>query len=173
MKRAFVSLAFTCTFLYSLGQDDAYANLKKAGITLPPPSRPVANYVKYVRTGNLVFLSGHGPTRANGEDITGKLGEGLGIPEGYEAARLTAIQLLTTLQEATGGDLNKVRHIVKVLGLVNCSPSFTQQPAVINGCSDLLVEVFGEKGRHARSAIGVISLPRNIAVEVEMVVEVE
>jgi enamine deaminase RidA (YjgF/YER057c/UK114 family) len=157
----------------SSAQDDPYANLKKAGIDLPVPTKPIANYVKYVRTGNLVFVSGHGPNKANGEQVTGKIGEGLELKDGYEAARLTGIQLIATLQDATGGDLRKVKRVVKLLGLVNCVPSFTQQPAVINGCSDLMVEIFGEKGRHARSAIGVNSLPGNIPVEVEMVVELE
>jgi enamine deaminase RidA (YjgF/YER057c/UK114 family) len=147
--------------------------LKELGITLPAPSAPVANYVKYVRTGNLVFLSGHGPAlTANGGYITGKLGKDLTIDEGYNAAKVTSISLLATLKAAIG-DLSKLKRIVKVLGMVNCTESFIDQPKVINGFSDLMVAVFGEKGKHARSAVGMISLPMNMAVEIEMVVEVE
>lgn len=154
-------------------QDDPEANLKKAGIVLPEMSRPVANYVKYVRTGNLVFLSGHGPKHANGDDITGKLGVDVSIDQGYAAARACGIQLLSTLKDACGGDLRKVKRIVKVLGMVNCSADFTQQPKVMNGFSDLMVAVFGERGKHARSAVGMYALPNNIVVEIEMVVELE
>ncbi len=152
---------------------DPEVKLKELGIALPAPSAPVANYVKYVRSGNLVFLSGHGPDLgAKGGYITGKLGKDLTIDEGYHAARVTGISLLATLKAAIG-DLSKVKRIVKVLGMVNCTENFTDQPKVINGFSDLMVAVFGEKGKHARSAVGMISLPMNIAVEIEMVVEVE
>jgi enamine deaminase RidA (YjgF/YER057c/UK114 family) len=154
------------------GSFDPEARLAELGIALPEPSVPVANYVKAVRTGNLVFLSGHGPYRSDGTLVTGKLGGNLTIEEGYEAARLTGIGLLSTLKSEIG-DLGRVRRIVKVLGMVNSDPSFTDQPKVINGCSDLLVEVFGERGRHARAAVGMVSLPVGIAVEIEMVVEVE
>jgi enamine deaminase RidA (YjgF/YER057c/UK114 family) len=154
------------------GFDDPEAKLAELGIVLPEPSVPVANYVKAVRTGNLVFLSGHGPYRSDGTLVTGKLGGDLTIAEGYEAARLTGIGLLSSLK-AEIGDLGRVRRIVKVLGMVNSDPAFTDQPKVINGCSDLLVEVFGERGRHARAAVGMASLPVGIAVEIEMVVEVE
>jgi enamine deaminase RidA (YjgF/YER057c/UK114 family) len=156
----------------SAGSVDPEAKLAELGIALPEPSVPVANYVKAVRTGNLVFLSGHGPHRSDGSLVTGRLGENLTLEEGYEAARLTGIALLSTLKSEIG-DLGRVRRIVKVLGMVNSDPSFTDQPKVINGCSDLLVEVFGERGRHARAAVGMASLPIGMAVEIEMVVEVE
>ncbi len=146
--------------------------LKELGIDLFKPAPPMANYVKAVRAGNLLFLAGHGPTRADGSNITGKIGRDLTLEQGYEAARQTGIAMLSTLK-AEMGDLKKVRRIVKVLGLVNCTDSFADQPKVINGFSDLMVSVFGEKGKHARSAVGASSLPSNIAVEVEMVVDVE
>ncbi|MEA1896262.1 MAG: RidA family protein [Bacteroidota bacterium] len=150
---------------------DPESKLRELNITLPEPPKPVANYVNGVRTGNLIFLAGKGPRRADGTEITGKLGADLSIEEGYEGARLTAINQLAVLKEMLG-DLNKVKRIVKVLGLVNSDPSFTEQPSVINGFSDLMVEVFGEKGKHARAAIGVASLPRGQAVEIELIVEV-
>jgi len=145
--------------------------LKELGLELPSAATPVANYVPAVRAGNLVFLSGHGPV---GKDrlITGKLGADLTVEEGYEAARLVALGLLGSLQSLIG-DLDRVRRIVKVLGMVNCDPAFREHPRVVNGASDLLVEVFGEKGRHARSAVGMNALPFDIAVEIEMIVELE
>lgn len=146
-------------------------NLQKLGIVFPKPSAPIANYVKYVRTGNLIYFSGTGPGKPDGTYIKGKVGRDLSIEEGAEAARLTGINLLATLQNAIG-DLGKVTRIVKVLGMVNCTENFTEQPKVINGFSDLMVAVFGEKGRHARSAVGMNALPMNIAVEIEMIVEV-
>ncbi|MEO1051560.1 MAG: RidA family protein [Bacteroidota bacterium] len=146
--------------------------LKSLGIELFEPTKPIANYVKAVRTGNLIFLSGHGPDEPGKGYVKGKLGKDLTIEEGQRAARLTAISLLSTLK-AEIGDLSKVKRIVKVLGMVNCTPDFEDQPKVINGFSDLMVEVFGDKGRHARSAVGMGSLPSNIAVEIEMIVEVE
>jgi enamine deaminase RidA (YjgF/YER057c/UK114 family) len=145
---------------------------KELGIQLITPAKPVANYVKVVRTGNLLYLSGDGPTRADGSYITGKVGADLTVEQGYEAAKQTGISILSTLK-AELGDLNKVKRIVKVLGMVNCTSSFTDQPKVINGFSDLMVAVFGEKGKHARSAVGMSSLPSNIAVEIEIIVEVE
>lgn len=148
------------------------ANLEKLNINLSEPSSPVANYVNAVKTGNLIFLAGKGPLQANGENITGKLGSDLTIEQGYEAAKVTAINQLSVLK-ATLGNLNKVKRIVKVLGMVNASPEFTDHPAVINGYSDLMVEVFGERGKHARAAVGMGSLPGNIAVEIEMIVEIE
>ncbi len=151
---------------------DPEAKLKELGITLPEPPNPVANYVNGVKTGNLLFLAGKGPKRADGSEIKGKLGRDISIEEGYEAARLTAINQLSVLK-AMLGDLNKVKRIVKVLGMVNSDPSFVDQPAVINGFSDLIVEVFGDRGRHARAAVGMASLPRGIAVEIEMIVEIE
>lgn len=151
---------------------DVEARLQALGITLPTPPPPVANYVRSVRTGNLVFLAGHGPLKPDGGYVTGKVGRDLTLEEGYAAARLTGLALLASLK-AEIGDLNKVTRIVKVTGMVNATPDFTEQPQVINGFSDLMVEVFGEaRGKHARAAVGMASLPINIAVEIEMVVEV-
>lgn len=153
-------------------QTDVNQKLKEQGIELFAPPKPMANYVRAVRTGNLVYLAGHGPTKADGSNITGKLGKDMTIDQGYAAARQTGIALLSSLKGEIG-DLNKVKRIVKVLGMVNCTPEFTDQPKVINGFSDLMVSIFGEKGKHARSAVGMISLPTGIAVEIEMIVEVE
>ena len=148
------------------------AALKRLGIELPKPAAPVANYVRAVRTGNLVFLAGHGPSLPEGGYVTGRIGDdGMTVEKGYQAARLTGISLLASLK-AEIGSLDRVRRVVKVLGMVNAPPGFTQQPEVINGASDLLVEVFGEAGRHARAAVGMASLPRDIVVEIEMIVEV-
>ena len=144
---------------------DPEAKIKELGIELPKPGAPVANYVNAVSTsGNLVFLAGKGPRKTDGTYITGKVGRDLTVEDGYEAARLTGINQLAVLK-AHLGDLNKVKRIVKVTGMVNCTPEFGDQPEVING--------FSEKGKHARAAVGMGSLPRGIAVEIEMVVEVE
>jgi enamine deaminase RidA (YjgF/YER057c/UK114 family) len=148
------------------------ARLKKLGIDLPAAITPVANYVPAVKTGNLIFLSGHGPVKEDGTLITGKVGADLTAEQGYETARRIAIGLLGTLK-ADIGDLDAIKRIVKLLGFVNCTAEFADQPSVINGASDLLVEVFGEKGKHARSAVGTNALPFNIAVEIEMIVEIE
>lgn len=150
---------------------DPEARLKELNITLPEPPSPVANYVNGVRAGNLIFLAGKGPKRADGSEITGKLGVDVSIEEGYEGARLTAINQLAVLKSMLG-NLNKVKRIVKVLGMVNSDPNFIDQPKVINGFSDLMVDVFGERGKHARAAVGMASLPRGQAVEIELVVEV-
>jgi len=139
---------------------------------LPPVSKPIANYVPAVRTGNLIFLAGKGPSHPDGSYITGKPGKDLTIEQGYDAARLTAINQLAALKAAIG-DLDKVKRIVKVLGMVNCESDFKDHPKVINGFSDLMVAVFGEKGKHARSSVGMCSLPMNMAVEIELIVEVE
>ena len=168
----------TCTFLLlliSVGVTNAQSieqKLTSMGLVLSAPTKPIANYVKAVRTGNLIFLAGHVSTRADGSPITGKLGKDLTVEQGYEAARLTTVSLLSTLK-AELGDLARIRRIVKVTGFVNSTPDFPDQPKVINGCSDLLVALFGEKGKHARSAVGMAALPSNYAVEIEMVVEVE
>lgn len=151
---------------------DIEARLQELGIELPTPFTPIANYLPAVRSGNLVFVSGHGPNRGDGTFITGKLGKDLSVEQGCEAARLTMLNCLSSLK-AELGSLNGVRRFVKVLGMVNCTEDFGDPPAVINGGSDLLVEIFGKAGRHARSAVGMQSLPRGIAVEIEMVVEVE
>jgi len=147
-------------------------NLENLGVTLSEASQPVANYVNFVRVGNLLFLSGKGPLKNDGTNVTGKVGENLTVEEGYDAARLCAIGHIAVLKTELG-DLTKVKRIVKVLGMVNCTDEFTDQPKVINGYSDLMVAVFEEKGRHARSAVGMNALPMNIAVEVEVIVEVE
>ena len=165
-------LTLSSFFFISLLAQTPEENLKAKGIELPVLPHPTANYVNAVRTGNLIYLSGKGPLRKDGSYITGKLVKDLSIEQGYEAARLTAMIQIAVLKDMLG-DLSKVKRIVKVLGLVNSSPDFYDQPKVINGYSDLIVEIFGEKGKHARSAIGVVSLPMNIAVEVEMIVEVE
>ncbi|WP_128546804.1 RidA family protein [Larkinella soli] len=148
------------------------AKLKEMGITLAAPSPSLANYVKAVRTGSLVYLSGHVSNRADGTGIKGKVGKDLSVEQGYEAAKLCALGLLSSLK-AEVGDLGKVKRVVKVLGMVNSAPEFADHPKVVNGCSDLLVAVFGDRGKHARSAVGVAALPSDYAVEVEMIVEVE
>lgn len=153
-------------------ETDAEASIRSNNITLIPPTAPIANYVKYVQVGNTVYLSGHGPDKPEGGQVFGKLGKDLTIEQGQAAARLTGISLISTLRGYIG-DLNRVKRIVKVVGLVNCTPDFAQQPQVMNGCSNLLVEVFGDRGRHARTSVGVNALPNNIAVEIEMIVELK
>ncbi|KIC94046.1 RidA family protein [Flavihumibacter solisilvae] len=170
MKLLMLVLALALTHI-SVAQTPEQ-NLDKLKIKLPPASAPVASYVNAVRTGNLVFLAGKGPKKENGEYITGRLGENLTIEQGYEAARLTAVNQVAVLKDLLG-DLGKVRRIVKVNGFVNSTAEFYDQPKVINGYSDLLIQVFGDKGKHARTALSVNALPFNMAVEVEMVVEVE
>jgi len=172
MKTIATLLALFITLSVAAQKVDYDKKLKDLGITLMEPSKPIANYVKAVRTGNLVFLAGHGPVKADGSYVTGKVGKELTIEQGYEAARLTAIGLLSTLK-AEIGDFNKVKRVVKVLGMVNCPADFGDHPKVINGCSDLLVAVFGEKGKHARSSVGMNSLPMDTSVEIEIIVEVE
>ena len=142
------------------------------GITLPPPLKPAGNYVDAVRTGDLLFLAGHGPVRDDGTVVRGKVGTDLDLTAGRDAARLVGFSLLTTVRRELG-TLDAVRRVVKVLGMVNCAPGFNRTPAVIDGCSDLLVQVFGDDiGRHARSAVGMAELPFDIPVEIEMVIEV-
>ena len=146
--------------------------LVELGITLPEVSPSIANYVGVVQTGNLLFLSGHIPRDAAGAFLTGRLGSNMDVEAGYEAARLAGIALLATLKDHLG-ELDRVKRVVKVFGMVNATPEFTSHSQVINGCSDLMVEVFGEKGRHARAASGFSSLPVGACVEIEMIVEVE
>lgn len=165
-----------CIFLLigislSVSAQDAEKKLKDLKIELLKPAAPIGTYTKAVRVGNLIFLSGHGPLKADGTYMTGKVGKDVKLEQGFMAARQTAISMLSTLK-AELGDLNKVKRVVKVLGMVNCTEDFIDQPKVMNGFSDLIVSVYGEKGIHARSAVGVISLPANMMVEVEMIVEV-
>lgn len=145
--------------------------LNELGSQLPQLPESLGSYVDMVKVGNLVFLSGRGPLQIGGKYITGKVGRDLTIEEGYHAARLTAINQLAVLKRSFGS-LNKIKRIVKVNGYVNTAESFTDQSKVMNGFSDLLIEVFGEQGRHARTSVGVYTLPQNMAVEVEMIVEI-
>lgn len=171
MKKTYLLLALLTFSILGIAQTPEQ-NLKSLGITLPKQSSPIANYVNYVRTGNLIYFSGTGPSLEDQGYIKGKLGKDLTIEQGQEAARITGINLIAKLKNAIG-DLSKVKRIVKVLGMVNSTESFTDQPKVINGFSDLMVAVFGDKGKHARSAVGMAALPMNMAVEIEMIVEVE
>ena len=148
----------------------AYEKLKALNITLPDVAMKDAAYLHYVQTGNLVFLSGH-VAKQDGKPWVGKLGENMTTEEGKQAARAIAIDLIGTLQHACGGDLNRVKRIVKVMSLVNSSPSYTEQHLVTNGCSELLGEVFGEAGKHARSAFGVAQIPMGCCVEIELMAE--
>lgn len=157
--------------VFSFSQD-AENKLKELNIVLPEIGKPMANYVHVVRSGKLLFLAGKGPAKADGSYITGKVGKELTIEQGREAARLTAIHQLAVLKSELK-DLNKIKRIVKVLGMVNCESDFKEHPKVINGFSDLIVEIFGVKGRHARSAVGMCSLPNNMAVEIELIVEIK
>ena len=155
---------------------DVEEKIKQLNIELPTPGEPIANYVPTVRfseTKNsmLVYVSGTGPRKENGDYLTGRLGDDMTIEEGYDAAKLTGINILASLKKEIG-DLNKIKRFVKVIGMVNSTADFYQQPAVVNGFSDFIVEVFGDRGKHARSAVGMVSLPSNIAVEIEVVVEV-
>jgi len=147
--------------------------LAELGIVLPTPAQPVATYVPWVRTGNLVYISGQGAMKDGKLQYTGKVGDTVSIEDAVASARLTGINIITHLRDACGGDLDRVKRIVKLLGLVNCTPTFGDHPKVVNGASDLMVEVFGDKGRHARAAFGVGSLPMGTSVEIEMIVEVE
>jgi enamine deaminase RidA (YjgF/YER057c/UK114 family) len=151
------------------GQIDA--RLKDLGITLPEPAAPVANYVAAVKTGNLIFVSGQVPVEGGEFKHVGKLGADLAVEDGQAAARLCGINIIAQLKLALGGDLDRVTRVVKLVGFVNSAPDFTQQPQVVNGVSDLMVEVFGDKGRHARAAVSAGSLPVGVSVEVDAVVE--
>ena len=151
----------------------AESRLKELGIELPAVATPVANYVSAKRVGSLLFVAGHGPARdKDGNRPIGKVGRELTPEQGYDAARLCGLNLLATMR-AELGSLDRVRQILKMLGMVNCAPGFDQTPPVVNGCSDLFVEVFGEAGRHARSAVGMAELPSSIPVEIEVIVEVQ
>ena len=150
---------------------DPESKLKELGIELMIPSDPVANYINTVQSGNLLFISGKGPLKNDGEYIKGKLGYDLTIDQGYEAARATGINLISTIKSAIG-DLRNVKQIVRVNGMVNSASNFTDQPKVINGASDLIVSVFGEAGMHARAAVSTNSLPLGVAVEVDAIFEI-
>ncbi len=151
------------------GQIDA--RLEELGIEVPQPAAPVANYVAYVVTGNLIFVSGQVPIEGGEFKFKGKLGAEISIEDGQAAARLCGINIIAQLKQALDGDLDRVARIVKLGGFVNSTPDFVQQPQVINGVSDLMVEVFGDKGKHARAAVSAGSLPIGVAVEVDAVVE--
>jgi enamine deaminase RidA (YjgF/YER057c/UK114 family) len=148
------------------------ARLKELGITLPDAGTPAGNYVPTVRTGNLLFVAGQISQENGKPQFLGKLGKEFKIEDGQKAARLCALNIIAHVRAALGGDLDRVKRVVKVTGFVNSTPEFTDQPQVINGASDLLVQVFGDAGKHARAAVGVSSLPRGVAAEVEAVVEV-
>lgn len=146
--------------------------LAQAGITLPEASAPAANYVPFVQQGNLLFVSGQIPIR-DGELVTGKLGDTFSVEEGAAAAKLCALSLLAQVKAACGGDINKLKRVVKLTGFVNSTGDFTQQPQVVNGASDFLVEALGEAGRHSRSAVSAAALPLGVAVEIEGIFEIE
>jgi enamine deaminase RidA (YjgF/YER057c/UK114 family) len=148
--------------------------LKELGITLPAVGGPLGNYVHTKRVGNLLYLSGKGPPDGiDGKMPKGKLGAGLSADDGYRHARQVGLVLIAAMRDALGGDLDRVEDVVKMLGMVNATPDFEDHPKVVNGCSDLFVEVFGERGRHARSAVGMGSLPGGIPVEIEVIVAVK
>jgi enamine deaminase RidA (YjgF/YER057c/UK114 family) len=150
----------------------AEENLTRLGITLPPTPSPSANYVPARRQGNQIYISGQVPSEGGKDKFTGKLGSTFTVEEGQAAARLCAINILAQLKQALNGDLGQVVGVIRLGGFVNAEPDFVDHPKVINGASDLMVEVFGEAGRHARAAVGVYSLPRNVPVEIDAIVEV-
>lgn len=166
MKSIFILIFISIILTPVLQAQTPEERLAQLDIELPEVKEPVANFVKWRKAGNLIFLSGIGSA------AKGKLGKELTVEEGYAAARETGITILATLKAATG-DLSSIKQFVKVRGMVNSTPEFNQQPQVVNGFSDLMVEVFGEKGKHARAAVGHVSLPFDIAVEIEVIVEVE
>jgi enamine deaminase RidA (YjgF/YER057c/UK114 family) len=163
----FTLLAMLVTFPFFANAQSPDARIKELGINLPEVGKPMGTYVKWRQVGNTLYLAGNGP------DVYGKVGDDLTLEQGYQAARETGIEILAVLKAATGGDLSRIKQFVKVLGMVNSAPDFTDHPKVINGFSDLMVEVFGEPGKHARSAVGVAALPNNIAVEIEVIVELK
>ena len=154
-----------------MGQIDK--RLAELGITLPVPAKPVANYVGWVRTGNLVYTAGQVSLKDGKIEYQGKVGSDYSVEDAQKAARLCAINIIAQIKEACDGDLDRVRRIVKLVGFVNAVPEFTDHPKVVNGASDVMVEVFGDRGKHARSAVGSGSLPINVAVEVEAIAEVD
>ncbi|HZK90177.1 MAG TPA: RidA family protein [Stellaceae bacterium] len=147
------------------------ARLIELGIELPAVTAPIANYVPFTRSGNLVVVSGQVSVRNGKAEFVGKLGAGIGVADGQQAARLCALNILAHLRVACGGDLDKVKRVLRLGGFVNCTPEFTEMPQVVNGASDLMVQVFGDAGKHARAAVGVSSLPLGVAVEIEAMFE--
>ncbi|NVJ85732.1 MAG: RidA family protein [Algoriphagus sp.] len=166
MKKYLILCFLSFSFFQFANAQSPEQRIKELGLELPEVSQPMANYVKWRQVGNMLYLAGNGP------DVFGKVGEDLTPEQGYQAAQETGLEIIAVLKAATG-DLSRIKQFVKVLGMVNSAPDFTGHPAVINGFSDLMVEVFGEKGKHARSAVGVAALPNNIAVEIEVIVELE
>jgi enamine deaminase RidA (YjgF/YER057c/UK114 family) len=150
----------------------AETRLKQLGLVLPELGKPVANYLPYRLVGNVLYLAGQGPRDENGRQLTGKVGAEIGVEEGYRRARLVGLGLLAAMRDALGS-LDRVDFIVKLLGMVNAVPDFNDSPKVINGCSDLFVDVFGDAGRHARSAVGNVMLPNQISVEIEGIVAIK
>lgn len=148
------------------------ARLKELGIELPQATAPIANYVPFTVSGNIVVVSGQVSVRSGKAEFVGKLGAGISIPDGQQAARLCALNVLAHLKVAAGGDLDRVKRVLRLGGFVNCTPEFTDMPQVVNGASDLMVQVFGDTGKHARAAVGVASLPLGVAVEVEAMFEI-
>ena len=148
------------------------ARLKELGIELPQATAPIANYVPFTVSGNIVVVSGQVSVRSGKAEFIGKLGAGISIPDGQQAARLCALNVLAHLKVAAGGDLDRVKRVLRLGGFVNCTPEFTDMPQVVNGASDLMVQVFGDAGKHARAAVGVASLPLGVAVEVEAMFEI-
>jgi len=149
----------------------ADARVTELGLELPPVSKPVGNYLGCERVGDILYVGGHGPVTAHGV-TRGKVGDTVTLPQAYDAAKATALSMLATVR-AELGTLGRVRQVVKVFGMVNCAPGFNQTPAVIDGCSDVLVAIFGEAGRHTRSAVGMAELPFDICVEIEMILQVD
>eukprot|EP01038_Epipyxis_sp_PR26KG_P009080 gene9080-12246_t len=164
--RGFASSLKQCRYIH------VEARIAALGLKMPTPAVPKGNFVNFVQVGNLVFLSGHLPQPAEGDLHVGKVGKELSVEQAYESAKVVGLNLCATLKHNIG-DLDKVKRVVKLLGVVNCTDGFTQQPAVVNGCSDLMVKIFAEKGAHARSAIGTNSLPLGVPVEVEAIFELE
>lgn len=153
--------------------DQYQAAVAKLGLTIPEPASPVANFVPYVITGNLVYISGQVPTIDGKDDFIGKLGQQFSIEQGQQAAQACALAIIGVLRQACNGDLDSVVRCVRLGGFVNCAPDFTQLPQIINGASDLIVAVFGDRGRHARTSVGVNSLPFGVAVEVDAIFEIK
>jgi enamine deaminase RidA (YjgF/YER057c/UK114 family) len=148
------------------------ARLNELGLELPQATAPIANYVPYTISGNLVIVSGQVSVRNGKPEYVGKLGAGVSIADGQQAAKLCALNVLAHLRNACGGDLDRVKRVLRLGGFVNCTPDFTDMPQVVNGASDLMVQVFGDAGKHARAAVGVASLPLGVAVEVEAMFEI-